>query len=125
GQALVRLGRFAEARACSQRALDLLTPGHGLRKLAAQQVEQCDRLLKQDARLALILRGEAKPRDAAERLDLAGLCLEYKQLPTAAAGFYAEALADATLADGQRHQARFAAARAAVRAAAGKGEDAA
>jgi tetratricopeptide (TPR) repeat protein len=125
GRAVLHLGRFAEARTSSQRALALLPPGHGLRKGLTLQLQECDRLLKLDARLAPALRDKAKPRDAAERLELAELCLEYTQLPAAAVCFYAEALADATLADGRRHQARFAAARAAARAAAGKGEDAA
>src|SRR5262249_23942082 len=125
GLTLLRLGRFAEARVSYQRALDLFPSGHRHRKLVTQHLRQCEVLLKLDARLAAVLRGEATPRDAAERPALALLCLDLKHLPATAVRFFAEALTDSTPAHGLDEEVWFAAARAAARAAAGGGADAA
>jgi hypothetical protein len=81
-------------------------------------------LLGLDRRLAAILEGGSSPRDAAERLALAGLCRGYKRRPAMAARLYAEAFAAApTLAEARGSRHRYDAARSAALAAAGKGED--
>jgi tetratricopeptide (TPR) repeat protein len=74
GLALQDKGRFAEALAA-------LSRGHGLgakdprwSQPSGQWVEDCRRLMELEARLAAVLKGEAKPRTAAEGLDFARLC---------------------------------------------------
>jgi serine/threonine-protein kinase len=104
----------------------LLPPNHPLRLAVTQQLRQCERLIALDEKLPALLKGEAKPADAAERLALAELCHQYKRLYAASARFYADAFADQPkLADDLRPQHRYHAARAAALAAAGQGEDAA
>jgi serine/threonine-protein kinase len=85
----------------------------------------CQRLIELDKNLPQILEGKRKPAGTDERLQLALLCLNYKQLPVAAARFYREAFADrpALVADWKKAY-RHTAARAAARAAAGHGRDA-
>jgi hypothetical protein len=74
-------------------------------------------------KLPRILKGEAQPADAAERLALAHLCQLHKQLFAAAARFYAEAFAhQPTLAEDAGH--RYNAACAAALAGCGQGKDA-
>jgi superkiller protein 3 len=125
GQALLKQGRFAEARAATRRCLDLLPPNDPLRKLGMQQLRQCERWRALDEKLPALLKGEVKPADVAERLDLAQLCQGYKQLYAAAARFYAEAFAEQPkLAADPRSQHRYAAACAAALAAADRGKDA-
>jgi tetratricopeptide (TPR) repeat protein len=121
GQALLAQGRFAEARASSQRALDLLPPKDPLRLLVAQHIAQADLWLKLEARLPAILRGEERPKDAAEELTLADLCQRHKKYYAAAARFYADAFAAGAAQSSQR---TYNAACAATLAAAGQGEDA-
>jgi tetratricopeptide (TPR) repeat protein/tRNA A-37 threonylcarbamoyl transferase component Bud32 len=103
GLALKDQGDVEGAKACFEKALE------------------CEQLQKLSARLSSILQGDAKPRDAAERLALADLCRQYKKRYVAAARFYADAFADgAALAPPRAYQAACAAALA----AAGKGQDA-
>ncbi len=124
GQALLQLGQFTEAHEATRRCLQLLPDAHPLRPVVAEQLQQCDKMLTLDRKLAAILRGEAKPADAAEQLSLAELCL-VKKRPAAAARFYADAFAAGPPA-GQGQAAHLGiAARAAALAAAGRGEDAA
>jgi eukaryotic-like serine/threonine-protein kinase len=125
GQALLQQGRFAEARNANRRALNLLPERHPLRALATQQFQVCERLLALDEKLPAILKGDARPADARERLQLADLCREYKKRYAAAARFYADAFtAEPKLADDLRFPHRYNAACAAALAAAGQGEDA-
>jgi tetratricopeptide (TPR) repeat protein len=125
GRALLEQGRFAEARASTRRFLDLLPPNHPQRRLGTQQLRQCECLLALADRLPALLKGEAKPTDAAERLALAQLCQQYKQLYAAAARFYADAFAEEPrLAEDLQEGHRYNAACAAARAGAGEGIDA-
>jgi serine/threonine-protein kinase len=125
GQALPQQGRFAEARAATLLCLDLLPPHHPLRGPAAEQLRQCDRFLALDQKLPALLQGQAKPADAAERLALAQLCRQYKQLYAAATRFYAEAFADQPgLAEDLQAGHRYHAACAAALAGGGQGKDA-
>jgi serine/threonine-protein kinase len=87
---------------------------------SAQWVQHAERLLRLDGKLPALLRGQARPADAAEQLDLAELCRLKKQY-AAAARFAAEAFAARpSLADDHRYDAACFAALA----AAGQGEDA-
>jgi tetratricopeptide (TPR) repeat protein len=125
GQALLRQGRFTQAREATRRCLDLLPRNHPLRKPGTQQLQQCQRLLDLEDQLLAILDGEVKPADAAEPLSLARLCQQYKQFYAASARFYAGAFADQpTLAQDLRAHHRYHAACAAAMAASGQGKDA-
>jgi tetratricopeptide (TPR) repeat protein/tRNA A-37 threonylcarbamoyl transferase component Bud32 len=126
GGALLRQGCFAEARKATRRCLDLMPQGHPLRLPATRQLQQCERFLTLEKKLPAVLKGEAHPATAAERIDLAQLCQEHKHLFVAAARFYTAAFAaEPKLADDLRSGHRYNAACAAALAAAGKGEDAA
>jgi tetratricopeptide (TPR) repeat protein len=108
GDILTKLGLPAEAEAAYHKA-----------------IENNPKLASLNAKLAQILAGKAQPADAAERLDLAQLCAEYKQLPVAAVRFYEEAFAaQPALADDLRQGHRYNAACAAVLAGCGRGQDA-
>jgi serine/threonine-protein kinase len=124
GQALIEKGQFAEARDATARALDLIAEDDPRRALASQQMETCQRFLQLEGRLPRLLRGEEHAGSAGENLAVATLC-RFKQMHAAAAGFAAAAFAaDPRLADDPRAGTRYAAARDAARAAAGKGKDA-
>jgi tetratricopeptide (TPR) repeat protein len=125
GQALLQQGRFADARDSTRQCLEILPAGSPLRGLGSRQLKQCERLMALDEKLPAILKGEVKPKDADERLALAGLCQRYKQRYAAAARFYADAFAEQPrLVDDLRFPRRYNAACAAALAAAGKGKDA-
>jgi hypothetical protein len=118
-------GRFAQAKAATRRCLDLLPPNHPLRKRVTQQLQQCERWLQLDEKLPAILQDNVKPADAAERIALAHLCRQYKQLYAASARFYTQAFAEQPrLAQDLRAGHRYDAACAAALAARGQGEDA-
>jgi tetratricopeptide (TPR) repeat protein len=125
GQALLKQGHFAEARKEARRALDLLLPQDPLRNLASRLLKQSEQLLALDEKLPAILKGDARPAGATERLAIGFLCYQYKQLYGASARFYADAFAEQPkLGDNPRTQARYNAACAAALAAAGHGKDA-
>jgi hypothetical protein len=124
--ALVQLGRFAEARACLRRCLELLPGDDGRRPLVTQELRQCEQLLALEQRLSAILEGKAQPAHVPERLLLAQFCqLPFKRLYAASARFYAEAFAqDTMLATGTPQPHRYNAACAAALAGCGQGRDA-
>jgi tetratricopeptide (TPR) repeat protein/tRNA A-37 threonylcarbamoyl transferase component Bud32 len=121
GEVLLQSGRFTQAKTATQRSLDLLPPDHPLRPLAIQQLRECERLLELDARLLGILTGDEHPADTAEQLALADLCQRYRKRYGAAARFYADAFAAGAALTTKR---AYDAARAALLAASGQGEDA-
>jgi tetratricopeptide (TPR) repeat protein len=124
GAVWLKQGRWAEARDSMRRCLDLLPQGHPQRWLAAQQLRRCERLLALEARLPAILKGQARPADAAEQLGLADLC-KTKRRYAAAARFYADAFAaDPQRADHLRPGHRYNAACCAALAAGEQGTDA-
>src|SRR5262249_4540276 len=119
---LLQQGQFAEARQSTQRALDLLPDRDPLRQATARQLQQCEQLLALEEKLPALLKGDAQPADAAERLALAQLC-RGKQRYAAAARFAAAAFAEQPkLADDPRAQPRYHAARSAALAAARRGK---
>jgi tetratricopeptide (TPR) repeat protein len=126
GGALLRQGRFAQARAATRRCLKLLPAGDPLRQAASQQLRQCERMLALDNRLTALLQGQAEPRDAAERLNLADLAQQpYKRQYAAAARLYADAFAEQPKrADDLRLPHRYNGACSALLAAAGQAADA-
>jgi serine/threonine-protein kinase len=121
GLALQATGQFAEALAALRRGHAL---GTGNPKQSARLVRACQRLLELDGRLPALLKGEVKPRDVAEGLGFADVCLS-KGKYAAAARLYADALAARGSAGSPPRGAHYNAAVAALQAAAGRGEDAA
>jgi serine/threonine protein kinase/Flp pilus assembly protein TadD len=126
GLALMNKGQFREA-------VDELRLGHQLGSRnprwpypSAQWLRQAERLADLDARLPKLLKGEAQPGDAGDRLALALLCQQpYKQLYAASARWFAEAFAaDPRIADELQGGHRYNAACAAALAGCGKGKDA-
>jgi hypothetical protein len=96
-----------------------------MRKALSPQLRQCERLLALEKKLPAVLQGEAKPADAAERLDLAVAC-QYKRSYAAAARLYAAAFAaEPRLAEQFGLGHRFHAACSASQAGCGRGKDAA
>jgi tetratricopeptide (TPR) repeat protein len=127
GLAAARLdqGRFAEARAAIKSALALPHDDVG-RRAQRRQLDLCESLLAIDANLPAVLAGKERPTDVPTQRALAEWCLNHKQLPAMAAGFYASAFAtQPSLADDLEAGHRFNAARAAVLAGCGAGADAA
>ncbi len=124
GLALWRQGEFT-------RALIALEHGHelGSRRKdwpypSAQWVSVCRRSIELDGRLAVVLRGEAEPADAAERDKFAHLCYEKKRY-VAAARFFSQCLtADPKSAHDLERSHRYRAACAAALAGCGRGDDA-
>jgi hypothetical protein len=83
------------------------------------------RMLEWEKKLPAILANRDKPRNTQERIELAALCLKYNHRYAAAASFFSEAFAaEPKLAADLRFQLRSQAARAAILAAAGQGQDA-
>jgi tetratricopeptide (TPR) repeat protein len=126
GQALRVQGRFAEALSCLRRGHELGSKGPRWPYLSAQWVKQCERLVALDGQLPAILKGEATPTDAGQRVDLAWICgTPAKQLYRAAVRFYGEAFRqEPRLVGEQPSMPRYNAACAAARAGCGAGKDA-
>jgi tetratricopeptide (TPR) repeat protein len=126
GMAAARLdqGRFAEARAATERLL-ALPANEAVRRAQRRQIDLCNALLAVDADLPAILAGKKRPADAATGWALAEWCLKHKRLTATAAGFYTAAFsAQPSLADDLEAGHRFRAACAAALAGGGVGADA-
>jgi tetratricopeptide (TPR) repeat protein len=120
GQALLQQGRFEEALAQTLAGMNVLRDGDSLRSVFEKQRQIIEKLMLLDKKLDAIRQGDALPQGSGELIELAELCLRYKDLPAAALRFYDAALAaEPKLVE--KH--RFAAACAAVRAAGGEGKD--
>jgi tetratricopeptide (TPR) repeat protein len=118
-------GQFGQAKASTQRALELFAKNDALRSAALAHLERCDRLLALDAKLQDVLAGKVKPKDNKERLDFIEVC-RLQQRHSAAARLSADAFAaDSKLADDLAAAHRYNAACFAALAGAGKGSDAA
>jgi serine/threonine protein kinase/Flp pilus assembly protein TadD len=125
GLCLEDKGQFAQALESLRRGHELGSKRPSWPHPSAQWVEECEGLLKLDARLQDILSGKAQPEDAAERVTLANICL-LKRLYRRAASLFEGAFAEeADLATDLKGGHRYKAACAAALAGAGKGEDAA
>jgi tetratricopeptide (TPR) repeat protein len=126
GQALQRQGRFTDALAAFQKGHKLGNVRPGWHYPSADWVSNVERLIECDAKLPKVLTGETRPANAGECLQFARLCQQpYKQLYTAAAGFYREAFAaQPKLANAPIPGHRFNAACAAALAGCGQGNDA-
>jgi hypothetical protein len=118
-------GRFAEAAESFHRGHALGSKRRGWPYPSVEWARECERLVELDRELPAILQGAAVPESQAERLEFARLCQRYKRLPVTATRFYAAAFAeDPNAAEDQDKGYQYDAACAAVRGAAGQGEDA-
>jgi tetratricopeptide (TPR) repeat protein len=123
GFALRQKGQFAESLRHLRRGHELGSRRPQWPHPSQQWARQAEVLVKLDARLQAILRGQQKPAGAAERIDLAAVCA-LKALPAAGTRFYQQAFREKPqLAHDLRRQYRYNAACAAVLAAAGQGKD--
>jgi serine/threonine-protein kinase len=123
--ALLDRGRFADARAATERLIDLPAPDAG-RRAQRRQLDLCDALLSVETDLPAILAGHKRPAKASTQLALAEWCLTHRHLTATAAGYYDAALAaEPALADDLEAGNRFHAACAAALAGCGAGADAA
>jgi len=120
GLALRDQGKLQEA-ADSFRKADALLPKQ---PVIMQNLRQTVSWLEFDKKLPAILDGREKLRDVGEQLLFAGYCTDYKHLHRTAVRFYADGFrTNPTAADDRVAQYRYLAARSAVLAAAGKGDD--
>jgi serine/threonine protein kinase/Flp pilus assembly protein TadD len=125
GLVLRQQGEFAPALEALKRGHELGSRRPDWHSPSAAWVRDCQRLVELDGRLPAVLRGEARPADAAERNEYAQVCY-LKMLYVASARFRAEAFtADPRSADDLKAGSRYDAARAAALAGAGQGTDAA
>jgi tetratricopeptide (TPR) repeat protein len=123
GRTLLQQGRF-------EAAVSELRLGHelGSRRSdwnlpSAEWIRNAERMVELESRLPGLLQGAAQPNDTGERLALAGLCQEHKQLYAASARWYAEAFAAEPRLELQ-YPHRYDAACAAALADCGQGKDA-
>jgi serine/threonine protein kinase/TolA-binding protein len=124
GHALREQGRFAEALAALRGGDVLGSRTPGWRYPSADWVRQTERLVELDRRLPAVLRGEAEPASAAECLEFAHLCGQYKRQHLTASRLYADAFAaDPKLAGVLGAGHRYNAACYAALAAAGQGTE--
>jgi tetratricopeptide (TPR) repeat protein len=124
GSVLKQTGDFRGALRSYQTGHELGSARKDWKYPSPQWVRDCQRLLALDDKLPAVLRGEAQPADAQERLGLADVCF-FKQHYVTAARFFAEAFADdARLADDLWAGRRYRGACSSARAAAGQGQDA-
>jgi tetratricopeptide (TPR) repeat protein len=127
GLALQAQGRFAEAVRALKRGHELGSRRADWHYPSPAWVRQAEQLAAFDGKLEKVLKGEAQPANAAERVALARLCQwQHRQLHVAAIRFYTEAFAaEPKLADDPRTEYRYGAACAAALAGCGQGKDAA
>jgi tetratricopeptide (TPR) repeat protein len=124
GSSYLKLGRFEEALQAFRQAekLGSIIPGY---KFPQKPLQRAQQLADLDARFEAVRAGRTKPKDAAETVNLAILCSDYKEMYAAATKLFAEAFdASPQLADNVLNNYRFGAARCAVLASQRKGTDA-
>lgn len=115
GSTLLAQGKFTEAKQATLQILKLLSQENPLRKIFQDQLKLCDQKLDLEQTLFAVLQKQVKPKDTAEQIALAELCLQYKKLPAAAIQFYEAAFTDQPpLAKEHRYNAACAAALAAA-----------
>jgi hypothetical protein len=123
GELLRAQGDLAGSLAMFRKGHELSLKTPGWRHPSAQWVAEAERLVALAERLPALLKGEDQPKDPADRLALARLCLD-KQLYLSATRFLSDALeAEPNLVADRQAQHRFNAACAAALAATGQGKD--
>jgi serine/threonine-protein kinase len=132
-EAHCNLGLILEDQGHFSAALASLRRGHALgsknprwRYDSAGWLKEAERLEELDRKLTAIHKGQARPADSGERLELARLCRQYRKCHAETARFYADAFKEQpALAEDLAAGHRFTAACAAAAAGCGLGKDAA
>jgi serine/threonine protein kinase/Flp pilus assembly protein TadD len=125
GQVLLRQGHFQEAVEELRRGHELGSRQPGWHYPSAEWLRNAETLANLDVRLPALLKGEEQPKDARERVILAEICQQHKQLFAASARWYSEAFAaEPKLSDDLNAKHRYNAACAAALAGCGQGKDA-
>jgi tetratricopeptide (TPR) repeat protein len=125
GRALREQGRLRESLTCLRRGDELGSKSPDWRSPSDLWVRQGEYLVKIEDRLDAFLNGKANPTDTGITLSIAYVC-QVKRLFASASRFSADAFAfEPKLANDIKAGRRYAAARCAAMAVAGKGEDAA
>jgi Tfp pilus assembly protein PilF len=124
GAALYHKGLLEQAIAEYRRCHELGCRDPGWHHASAEWVHRAEELVRLDALLPAILKGEAKPASPAESLQLGQLCYYTRRYETAARFFAQSFSAEPALADDLGAGNRYNAACAAVLAGCGHGEDA-
>jgi tetratricopeptide (TPR) repeat protein len=124
GLLLLQQGQFVQAAEAFRRGHSLASGNPRSAAPFARLLRQAEQFVQLDARLPAVLRGEAQPKDATERLAFGQLCV-YRRYYVAAAGFYDKAFTTEPkiLGEGPSPD-RYDAACAAALAGGGQGEDA-
>ena len=121
---LIRLGRFKQADAAAQIALELPDLDRPRLQAMRRQREICRRLAPLEANLTTILAENDQPPDLAAHRALAEWCYQYGGLPAAAVRLFESVLLrQPSLAEDLQTQDRFHAACAAALAGSGHGAD--
>ena len=122
GLTLILLGKFAEGIESLERGHALGIKKPGWRFPAQERIASARRLMDLESKIPAFLRGEAKPKDLAERLALADLCYKTGRYANSVR-FYVESFAESpTLGDDPTNGQRCNAARSAALAASGRGK---
>ncbi len=125
-ESLLCVGRFADAQAAAQHALDLPQVGPTGHAELRRYLDLCDQLRPLESRLPALLAGKEFPEDPATVGALAGWCCTHRRLPLAAVRLYDVVFTrQPALADDLESKHRFHAACAAALGGCGSGEDAA
>jgi serine/threonine-protein kinase len=125
GWALRAQDRFDEALEALRHQRERISSSDPLLPQLEQMIRETESMRELAPRLALVLKGEAQPTDAAERVALARLCQASRQRNRAAARFFAEAFAERPeLALDLEAAHRYNAATAAARTGCGESQDA-
>ena len=120
---LQQQGQFREALAEYRRGHELGSQQSGWRYPSAEWVRQAERWAALEARLPAVIRGDEKPRDAAERVEFAYMAHKTKQFGPSARLFAESFRVDPKLAEDMKAGHRYDAACAAALAGAGKGDN--
>jgi tetratricopeptide (TPR) repeat protein len=124
GLVLRRQGRFMDSVVEIKRGYELVSRNPGGTDPKAKVVREAERLVELDAKLPAVLKGETKPANSSEGLELANIC-SIKRLYAAAARLSLEAFTDEPkAAESLTQQFRYGAACAAALAGCGQGRDA-
>jgi serine/threonine-protein kinase len=116
-------GQFREALCELRRGHELGSKRPGWPYPSAEWVRRAERSVALGAHLPAVIRGDEKPKDAADGIVFADLAYQTKQLGPSVR-LYAESFrADPKLAEDTKSENRYSAARAAALAGAGQGED--
>jgi eukaryotic-like serine/threonine-protein kinase len=123
----VDLGRFTEALTAFRRGHEIGTKrASGWTHPSAEWIRDCERLIQLEAELPAVLKGSVRPATAAEAIEFARLCRDYKQSHAAAARLFEAAFtARSEVAEDLRAGHRYRAACSAALAGRGQGQDAA